>query len=279
MPIRPTPKTFKCFEFLKEAELVTTWIRNNVPAFLNEKAPAGQGANYILQRSQGLAQAFVVAKSCINPGFRILDVGGGSGYFGILLEEFCSTPFHYEILEAPGIRSPRFVTTNLEFDGEHLPYPDQSFDCVLCTEVIEHLIRDPYLLIAEINRCLRIGGSLVISTPNLSSLPAMFSLLRGRNPVWNPIRRDIYGRHNKEYTFEELNQIAASAGFSVDFIFSGLNHIPLYQRLAGRFLVLFRICPVPFAFLGPTYLALWTKQQGAVKSLAPGNIYFDESQR
>ena len=49
--------------------------------------------------------------------------------------------------------------------AEHLPYADATFDCVFCTEVIEHTI-DPYVVVAEILRVLLPGGVLIVSVPN-----------------------------------------------------------------------------------------------------------------
>ncbi|MEA1996701.1 MAG: class I SAM-dependent methyltransferase, partial [Gemmatimonadota bacterium] len=53
-------------------------------------------------------------------------------------------------------------------DGERLDFEDNSFDCVLLLEVLEHC-QDPRGLVREIHRVLRPGGSLVLSVPNAAS--------------------------------------------------------------------------------------------------------------
>jgi SAM-dependent methyltransferase len=50
------------------------------------------------------------------------------------------------------------------FDGETLPFPDASFDHVICTEVLEHA-RDPTALVAEMHRVMKGGGTLVATIP------------------------------------------------------------------------------------------------------------------
>lgn len=50
-------------------------------------------------------------------------------------------------------------------DGTKLPFSRESFDYILCNQVLEH-VRDQRALIAEIARVLRPGGEAIISFPN-----------------------------------------------------------------------------------------------------------------
>jgi len=52
--------------------------------------------------------------------------------------------------------------------GEHLPFADASFDCILLSEVVEHL-EAPEFSIREASRVLRPGGRLLVTTPNYRS--------------------------------------------------------------------------------------------------------------
>jgi len=50
------------------------------------------------------------------------------------------------------------------YDGRVIPFPDEHFDCVLCSEVVEHLF-DAHAAIAEIHRVLKPGGKLLLTCP------------------------------------------------------------------------------------------------------------------
>lgn len=68
-------------------------------------------------------------------------------------------------------------------DAAYLPFIDNSFDCIVCSEVIEH-IPDSQKMLSEFNRILKPRGELIITTPNWISLWGLFrklgELLLGR---------------------------------------------------------------------------------------------------
>lgn len=116
------------------------------------------------------------------------------------------------------------------FDAEkdRFPYEDASFSTVLCCELIEHLTADPMHMLAEINRILKPGGHLVITTPNLSSLRAIAAILDGYHPGFFPayIRPRAEGeepeaRHNREYTPREVARLLVDSGFEMTLLDTG----------------------------------------------------------
>src|SRR5262249_8876876 len=72
--------------------------------------------------------------------------------------------------------------------------------------------------IAEVNRITRVGGWLLLSTPNCSSLRSVIKTLRGEHPyIWCPYSTDgNRDRHNREYTPQEVRLLLESAGYEVD---------------------------------------------------------------
>jgi glycosyltransferase involved in cell wall biosynthesis/SAM-dependent methyltransferase len=109
------------------------------------------------------------------------------------------------------------------FDAEKdtYPYADGHFATVLCCELIEHLFADPMHLMAEVNRILRAGGHLVLTTPNIVSLRSISAALLGYHPGLFPqyIRPreggEVDPRHNREYAPREIRQLLEESGFEV----------------------------------------------------------------
>ncbi len=117
------------------------------------------------------------------------------------------------------------------FDAERdpFPYPDEHFATVLCCELIEHLQRDPMHMMAEINRILRPGGHVVLTTPNIASLRAIAAVLLGYHPGLFPAylrpregKEELGGaRHAREYTAKEVARLLIEAGFEIERIETG----------------------------------------------------------
>lgn len=115
------------------------------------------------------------------------------------------------------------------FDAEKdvFPYPDGHFSTVLCCELIEHLASDPMHTMKEINRILKPGGHVVLTTPNLASLRSAAALLLGYHPgLFSVYLRPSGGepkdaRHHREYTPIEIHLLLEDAGLEVTLLETG----------------------------------------------------------
>lgn len=108
------------------------------------------------------------------------------------------------------------------------PYADEYFSTVLCCELLEHLESDPMHMMCEVNRILKPGGHLVLTTPNICSLRAIAAVLYGYPPGFFPayIRprgqdAEPEARHNREYTPQEIRRLLLDSGFEVERLETG----------------------------------------------------------
>jgi SAM-dependent methyltransferase len=92
---------------------------------------------------------------------------------GLLLDVGCGGRPHESIFlpyvdRYIGVDTPASALSRVDVAAiaSHLPFPDQTFDTVLCTEVLEHL-SDPATCLREMGRVLRVGGHLILTTPQL----------------------------------------------------------------------------------------------------------------
>jgi SAM-dependent methyltransferase len=90
---------------------------------------------------------------------RLLDVGCGRRPYEALF-----AVSEYIGLELDTVENRTRGHADVFYDGERLPFPNDSFDSVLCNQVLEHVFRpDPFL--SEIRRVLKRGGSLLMTVP------------------------------------------------------------------------------------------------------------------
>lgn len=90
-------------------------------------------------------------------GRRILDLGSGPGYFGRALKRAGADVIAID-LRPDNVRAAVASGLNaMESDGTNLPFPDATFDGVLCSNMLEHT-PTPEDIFDEIERVLRPGG-------------------------------------------------------------------------------------------------------------------------
>jgi len=71
------------------------------------------------------------------PNAKILEIGGGTGLQAKILADH---GFSVESIDiASSLYRDQHVYPVLEYDGEHFPFPDKSFDVVFSSNVLEHI--------------------------------------------------------------------------------------------------------------------------------------------
>lgn len=148
-----------------------------------ERVSRERSDNFVFQRSR---LAYVEAARRV--GGRVLEIGTGTGYGIEIIAPSAESFVTLDKFRSSEVESlPRGVEFR-EATVPPLPFDDESFDCVVSFQVIEHIKRDR-AFVGEVRRVLKRGGKFIVSTPNRP-----MSLTR--NP-W----------HVREYTAEEFSAL------------------------------------------------------------------------
>jgi len=163
------------------------------------------------------------------PTGRVLDVGSGIGDLSPKLAAVGHQAAACDCFpesEWPHGGSVEYTRCDL---AAGLPYPDHSFDYIVCLEVIKH-VENPMALCREFGRVLRKGGRLYMSTPNILNMRSRFKfLLDGSFLFFNhpPIEWDqTEGRpsvHVHPIRYHELEYYLYKAGLEVHEAFTNLR--------------------------------------------------------
>lgn len=103
-----------------------------------------------------LLEALVPAAQCA--AGRLLDVGCGAKPYAPLFAAKVDSHVGLDLATSPHDQS----TVDIYADAASLPFADNSFDTVLCTEVLEHL-PEPCRAIDELHRVLKPNGRIILT--------------------------------------------------------------------------------------------------------------------
>jgi SAM-dependent methyltransferase len=167
-------------------------------------------------------------------GQRILELGANPYFTTTLLKKFRNASLELANFFGDGqaAEGQQKVTINQtgeivvynykHFNIEHeaFPYADASFDVVLFCEILEHLTADPVHALDEIRRILSPGGVLIVTTPNVARLDNVRKMIAGQN-IYDPYSGyGPYGRHNREYTQQDVFSLLTANGFRPNSLFT-----------------------------------------------------------
>ncbi len=144
---------------------------------------------------------------------KVLDIGCGAGALGRTLKEERGTRevVGVEIVEDAASRAKEvldqvFVGSIEEMD---LPFEDGHFDCIVCADVLEHLI-DPEAALRKLARVLAQDGVIVMSLPNVRFFEILAVLSSGAWPYQDAGILDY--THLRWFTRAALPGLVAAAG-------------------------------------------------------------------
>lgn len=119
-----------------------------------------------------------------------------------------------------------------DFNQEQLklPFKDNEFDLIICTEVLEHLLW-PQALLKEFHRILSPDGKLIASVPNTVSLTYRIAWLMGRVPSCAAAGNLPKKLGSTAYEFEKDRWIG---GHVIDFNMQKLKNLLQYADFTAN---------------------------------------------
>jgi len=166
-----------------------------------KRVPIDVGQGNLRTTTKGKLIALKLVKD--GHGKRCLDVGAREGDQTRWLQ---SRGYAVESIDVePGFDGCKVVNVD-----EGLPYEDESFDLIWCSEVIEHL-KNPEFAMAEFKRVTKKGGELILTTPNSYALLFRLLSLVGLTP--ERIQRDDHLHFFDDSDIERLAPGAKVYGY------------------------------------------------------------------
>lgn len=162
----------------------------------------------------------------------ILDVGCGGAWLASALVPGGKKVISMDISTTNPLRAMELVSSphhnGLVADVFHLPLKKDSIDCIVASEIIEH-VQDPQLFMASLFNVLKPGGRLIITTPYNETI--QYSLCIHCN------RRTPHHAHIHSFTESKIKSLApAMAAVLKTRVFNNKLLINLKLHMLLRFL-------------------------------------------
>jgi len=153
---------------------------------------------------------------------KVLDIGCGDGYHLFVfntIEDITGNIRFYGVdmsklrIEFASRVCNELAMTNIDFlvgSADALPFPDDYFDTILCSDVVEHLLY-PERCLAEVYRVTKPGGTAIVTTPNKTN-----RLQQVARFFQDSLREEWRGSdHISVKGIDEWMKLARAAGFGI----------------------------------------------------------------
>jgi SAM-dependent methyltransferase len=196
-----------------------------------------QDTAYLAHHAERLYATWRVCRRLVPPGRSLLSIGAGSAFVEAVLAADGSDVTVVDFAEAIDLNAAYYEATGLQAVAADVGDPSAlerlgQFDAVLAGEIVEHVPVAPAELFRNWSACVRPGGWLVVSTPNLGSISSLLRLLFMRpllpsaELTFGPTSFENEGVHRREYMPSEIASALLDAGLRPEKPTFTVNHRP-----------------------------------------------------
>lgn len=159
----------------------------------------------------------LISKARGHSKINLLDLGCGQGHITGEIKK------NYPEFEISGLD---YSLSAIQYANNHFPeidfivanayeppYVENYFDIVICNNLWEH-VPDPLTLLKSIDRIIKPGGYVIISTPSRYRLKNLIRVLIGREIIF------MSEHHVTEYSIGQIKELLEFGGYSVNEIYS-----------------------------------------------------------
>lgn len=211
-------------ELLKRKEKLFQFLSSEIP-FLGDTGEKVNEKKYIVDNYGRILKTVRVLNRYLRANDRLLDLGIYPGHIALILAKKMNVRVYgialttSEVFESK-MRKSQIDIIKSDLDRQGLSFNDETFQVVLCSEVIEHL-DSPSRLIGEVHRILVDNGILILTTPNIARIRNRMSFFfHGISPnICQPGEYNPFSNHEwihfREYTLVEIKQLLLKNKFQI----------------------------------------------------------------
>ena len=153
-----------------------------------------------------------------------IGAGNGAGLIHLLEKRLVNNAYGIDLNEVPGFqkdsRISQFWLGNIE--EEDFGIKPESFDCIICADVLEHLV-DPWSAMRKIYNWLKPGGLFILSIPNIREVSTLSKIAFKGRFEYRPEGGIMDKTHLRFFCREDVKIMVSESGLKVNQLLSNFQ--------------------------------------------------------